>query len=279
MARYRFVLQPKWILSHLFVATMVVTMIGLGFWQLDRLDQRKDRNAEVSARTAQPVVGVDDLGIQPGDYDGAADLEFRRAAATGTYRADEEVIVRSRSLNGAAGSWVLTPLETGDGTVVVVNRGWIPNSGELTAVPPDFAAPDGEVTVEGLVRETETRGSIGATDPDEGTLTDLARADVARLDQQIDGDALPFWLQLQAQDPALTAADPSPVPAPPLDEGPHLSYAVQWFTFSAMTVVVYALILRRRARELEREAKEAELDRPDPDDVPTADDPRLDAPA
>ena len=278
MARYRFALQPKWILSHLFVAAMVVTMIALGFWQLDRLDQRKDRNAEVSARTAEPVVDVAELGVGPGDFDGAPDLEFRRAAATGTYRADEEVIVRSRSLNGAAGSWVLTPLEADDGTVVVVNRGWIPNAGQFDAVPDEFAAPDGQVTVEGLVRETETRGSIGATDPDEGTLTDLARADVARMDQQTEGDVLPFWLQLQTQDPAVSGEDPTPVPAPGLDEGPHLSYAVQWFTFSAMTVVVYALILRRRAREIEREAREAELDQPDPGDVPGPGDPRLDAP-
>jgi cytochrome oxidase assembly protein ShyY1 len=71
-----------------------------------------------------------------------------------------------------------------------------------------------------------------------------------------------------------------PVATPPLDEGPHLSYALQWFTFALMTLIIYPLILRRRAREIEREALEAELDRADPDDVPLDGDPRIDpAPA
>jgi surfeit locus 1 family protein len=131
------------------------------------------------------------------------------------------------------------------------------------------------VTVTGLVRETETRGSFGPTDPTTGTLSNLARADVARVDQQVDEDLLPFYLQLQKQDPPVTASDPRPVPAPALDEGPHLSYALQWFTFALMTVIIYPLILRRRAREIEREAEQAELDRADPDDEPLPGDPSV----
>jgi len=145
------------------------------------------------------------------------------------------------------------------------------------AVPDQYAAPSGTVTATGLVRKTETRGSFGPKDPATGTLENLARADVARIDQQLDADVLPFYLQLQEQDPAITTADPRVVPAPELDEGPHLSYTIQWFAFSAMTVVFYVLILRRRAREIEREEKDAELDRADPDDVPVDGDPRLDA--
>lgn len=278
MSRYRFALRPRWILSHLFVLAMVVTMVNLGFWQLSRLQEKKDRNERVAARTELVAAEASTLAA-PGAFDDAADLEFRRATATGTYLADQEVLVRSRSLNGAAGSWVITPLEVDDGVAVAVNRGWIPNSGELTAVPDEFAAPDGEVTVTGIVRKTETKGSFGADDPEGEALTELARADVARLDQQVPEDLLPFVLQLQAQDPppAADAPSPTPVPAPALDEGPHLSYAVQWFTFATMTVIVYALILRKRARDLEREARDASLDEPDPDDELAPDDPRREA--
>jgi surfeit locus 1 family protein len=236
--------------SHLFVLAMVVTMVNLGFWQLSRLDEKMDRNERVAARMDAPAADGAEL-LEPGDVEGVADAEFARVTASGTYRADEEVLVRGRSLNGAAGSWVLTPLEVGDGLAVAVNRGWIPNSGELTAVPEDFAAPDGEVTVTGLVRRSETKGAFGADDPDGERLTELARADVARLDQQVEGDLVPYVLQLQQQDPPVGDGDPTPVPAPALDEGPHLSYAVQWFTFSTMTVIVYALILRKKARQVD----------------------------
>lgn len=276
MSRYRFALRPRWILSHLFVLAMVVAFINLGFWQLGRLQEKRDRNDRVRERTAEQVAPASDLAA-PGDFDAASSLEFRRATATGTYLADQEVLIRSRSRDSAPGSWVMTPLELSDGTALLVNRGWISNSGQLESVPERFRAPTGEVTVTGLVRETETRGSFGPTDPTTGTLGNLARADVARVDRQVGEDLLPFYLQLQEQDPAITAGDPRPVPAPELDEGPHLSYALQWFTFALMTVIIYPLILRRRAREIEREARQAELDRADPDDAPLPDDPRVEA--
>ncbi len=274
MSRYRFALRPRWIISHVFVLAMVGAFIVAGFWQLSRLQEKRDRNDRVTARTAEPVADPADLA-QPGDYDGAAALEFRRARATGTYRADQELLVRARSRDSAPGSWILTPLQLDDGTAVVVNRGWISNGGEFESVPDRYRAPSGEVTVTGLVRKTETRGRFGPKDPTTGTLENLARADIARLDQQVDEDVLPFYLQLQEQGPAITPTDPRPVPAPELDEGPHLSYALQWFTFALMTLVIYPLILRRRAREIEREALMVELDRADPDDVPLAGDPRV----
>jgi surfeit locus 1 family protein len=274
MSRYRFALRPRWILSHVFVLAMVVAFIAAGFWQLSRLQEKRDRNDRVTARTAQAVADAGDLA-RPGDYTAASDLEFRRATATGTYLVDQEVLVRSRSRDSAPGSWILTPLQLDDGTALVVNRGWIPNGGEFESVPAAYRAPHGEVTVTGLVRKTETRGRFGPKDPTSGTLENLARADVARLDQQVDEDVRPFYLQLQEQDPAIRPQDPRPVPAPELDEGPHLSYALQWFTFALMTVIIYPLILRRRAREIEREALEAELDRADPDDVPVEGDPRF----
>ena len=259
MARYRFALRPKWILSHIFVLVMVVLFVIAGFWQLNRLQGKKDRNARVVAHKEMaiaPAVGL----VKPDDYVGASDLEFRRVTATGTYLRDQEVLVRSRSRESEPGSWILTPLKLSDGTALVVNRGWIPNSGEFESVPARFRAPSGTVAVTGLVRKTETRGHFGSVDPKAGTLHNLARADVARLDQQVPEHVLPFYLQLQSQDPPIRFTDPKTVPAPELDEGPHLSYAIQWFAFTLGTLIFYPLILRRRAGEIEREEADAALD-------------------
>lgn len=278
MSRYRFALKPRWILSHLFVIALISAMVWAGFWQLRRLDEKRSRNERVRSRSEQVAVPAQSLA-DPGQFEEVPGLEFRRVTATGRYLVDQEVLVRARSFDGAPGSWVLTPLQVDDGLSVAVIRGWIPNPRLLEEVPDSYRAPDGPVTVTGLVRLSETRGSFGATDPKTGTLTDLARADVARLDAQVPGDLLPFTVQLLEQDPALTTADPTPVPAPALDEGPHLSYAVQWFIFSTIGVIGYPLILRRRAREVEREERTESLDGPDPDDVPGPGDPRLDQPA
>lgn len=283
MARYRFALKPRWILSHLFVLVMVLGMARAGIWQWDRLQQRKDINARVEAVQQEEPAPVEGLA-DPGDFDEGRDLEYRPVTATGTYLADQSVLVDGADHKGAAGAWVLTPLQLDDGDVVIIKRGTIPNPGQLDAVPDSVETPTGEVTVVGLARPTETRPEVNLgftklhferADPATGTLENLARTDLARLDQQIDGDVLPFYVSLRTQDPAVTDTEPLPPNAPDLSEGSHFSYTVQWFTFSIMTIVVYALILRRRARELEREAKEAELDRADPADEPQPDDPRL----
>ena len=257
MERYRFALKPRWILSHLFVLFVVVAMINLGLWQLRRLDEKRQRNDRIEQRMAEQALDLEGSAT-PGDFAATSDLQWRVGTATGTYLGDEQVLVRSRSLDQAPGSWVVTPLELADGTVLLVNRGWIQNNGRYDSVPKRFAPPTGEVTVTGLVRASETRGRFGATDPKTGTLASLARADVARIDQQLPQDALPFWLQLRQQDPSIGVGDPQPVPVPTLDEGPHLSYALQWFTFTLLVLIFYPLILRRRAREIEKEELEAQ---------------------
>ncbi|CAN5481518.1 SURF1 family protein [soil metagenome] len=278
----RFALRPWWIVSHLIVAALVVTMMSLGFWQLRRLDEVKDRNAELAVRLADPEVAVAAL-VPPdeGAVDGAA-VEDRRVTVTGRYRADQQVLIRGRSLNDAPGSWVLASMELDDGRVVAVNRGWIRNDGRYTAVPDDYATPEGEVTVVGITHPTQERGTLGATDPANDTLTSLSRVDLDPLDTQFDGDPPPIGGQVT--DPEPGAADPAPEPLdPPVvdDEGPHLSYAAQWFIFATIALVGYPLILRKVARERSGRGPDDApgLDDPDPDDRPAPGDPRLDAPA
>ena len=258
MSRYRFALHPKWIVSHVLVALLVVGLCNLGVWQLRRLDDKRTNNDLVVARLDEAEAPVSTL-LGAGDAESVVGgVEYRRVNATGTYLRDDEVLVANRSRDGAPGSWVLTPLDLGNGRAVVVNRGWISNTGGLDAVPSVARAPEGKVTVTGIVRPSETRGSIGPKDPTTGTLDMLARADIARLDQQVGADLLPGWIQMTEQVPPRTVTDPKPVPRPSLDEGPHLSYAFQWFFFMTIALVGYPLILRRRAREIELEALEGD---------------------
>lgn len=255
MARYRFALRPRWILSHLFVVALIAAMVGAGLWQVSRHREKADRNARISARTALPVVDVEDLLDGPDAP--TDDLEYRAVSAHGTYLPDQ-ILIRSRSFDGAPGSWVATPLQLDDGTVVIVNRGFISNSGEHERVPETFAPPEGEVEVTGLLRRTQTRGRIGAVDPSGEVLDNMARLDVRRIAEQIDAPVLPMYLSLEDQRPHLTTADPHPVPRETLDEGPHRGYAVQWFIFVTIGVIGYPLILRRRARDHERAQAAAE---------------------
>jgi len=277
----RFALRPWWIVSHLIVVGLVVAFVSLGFWQLRRLDEVQAQNARIAVRLAEPEVQLARL-LPPDAAD--ADIEAvvdRPVETQGRYRAEDQVLIRGRSLDGAPGSWVVVPLELADGRVVAVNRGWIRNDGRYIAVPDTYRVPSGEVTVNGLLQPSQERGSLGATDPPDGRLRSLARVDLDRLDQQVAGDVVPAWLQMTDLEPE--APDPSPRPLDPPevgDEGPHLSYAGQWFTFATIGAVGYPFILRRASRE---RAGDGAADRrpgpddPDPDDRPEPGDPRLDA--
>jgi surfeit locus 1 family protein len=262
MSRYRFALRPRWILSHLLVLLLVIVMINLGFWQLRRLHERRTYNASVRANESQAPQPVDDV-LHAGDPVSVGhDLNFRRVTATGTYDTSNEIIVRARSLDETPGVWALTPLRLADGTGVVVLRGFLPSQGTLERVPADAEPPSDQVSVTGLVQETQTRGAFGPTDPAGGHLATMARADVARIAKQLPYPILPAYVQLQTQQPAQPGPQPKVLPEPVLDEGPHLSYAIQWFIFTTIAIVGYPLILRRKARD---------KDQQDDDDVETDD--------
>ena len=241
---YAFLRRPKWILSHLFVLVLVVVMIAAGLWQLRRLDERRDRNTSIENRTAEPVADIatlipEDAGVDIGD-----DLQYSIASATGEYLADDQVLVRNRTLDGRPGYWVLTPLALGDGTAVVVNRGFIGiQDGDAGAPPP----PEGTVSVVGMVEKTRVAEGLQADEPEDGVLAVVGRPDLERIDQQTDADLLPVYLDLEDQVPPV-GDDLTLIPRPELDEGPHLSYAVQWFIFTAIALVGYPLVLRRVAR-------------------------------
>lgn len=258
MAKARFLLRPRWLLSHLFVVLLVVTMVNLGFWQLRRLDEKRDRNALIEARADQPATPVGEL-LDPGDDDATVEgVRYRTVTATGRYDDDATVAVRNRTQDGVAGAWLVTPLGLEGGERVGVIRGFVGLGSDGSAV--DAPAPTGEVTVTGLVVDPD---GLDGTAPHD--IAPLLAAGAGMLPGLVRAD--------QSDPPEPNAADPSrpepasivPVPPPELSEGPHLGYAVQWFIFSAVAVIGYPLVLRRvvarRGKEVDdRDDLDRELD-------------------
>lgn len=239
---YRFLLRPRWIGFTLLVVGAVVAMINLGTWQLRRLDERREFNAEVEARYDAPPAPIDEILTPATDPD---DVEWRPVTVTGTYRPDETVHIVNRSQNGRAGDNIVVPLDLGDGRVLLVNRGFVPLGFD---VPPP---PSGEVRVTGRLRPTQQRRFGQVSDPEDGVLREAQRVDIPRLQRQIDGELLPMYVDaIQTNPPDATTLEP--VARPDVSEGPHLSYAIQWFVFSACAVVGWVLAVRWSARSRRR---------------------------
>lgn len=237
--------------THLAVLAVAVTCVALGQWQLDRLAAVRASNALLTERAALEVTDLADLlaGLPDGSGRAAAvaELEFRRVRATGTFRPDEEVLHRNRSLDGRQGFHVLTPLALDQGPVVLVVRGWVPAD---RAEPPvaDAPPPAGRVSVVGILEASTPQPRFGARDPDEGRLARVFHADVDRLAGQVSGGLAPIVLRELA--PTDTAAPigrlPIPLGPPELSEANHRSYAVQWHVFAVLALLAHGAWLRTR---------------------------------
>ncbi len=258
----RLLLSTRWIFGHLLALSLVVAFIFFGFWQLDRLEQTRAENAVRVSREAQEplVIGGDaDTSELLLAAEAGQELDLRRATATGVFEPEDELLLRSRSLNGQPGWHVLTPLALADGSRLLVDRGWVPYDHDtvpVTGAPP----PEGTVTVTGVLRSTERppEGAGASFAPRNPAGTDYLAAtwyvDLERLAaSQLPGLLQGAWLLLEEVQPAQAGELPVPGTLPEMDEGPHFGYALQWFSFAAVGIIGYAFLMRKVLRDHARQ--------------------------
>lgn len=239
---HHFLLRPRWLVRHVLAAVMIAGCLGLSMWQADRLADRKADNARLTSQTRLAPVELQSLLQQP-----AVDAVYRRVSVTGTYDAGREVLLLTRSFKGRPGNHLLTPLVMASGGAVIVDRGWVPLDIDRPGAG-QAAPPAGEVSLTGILLPSEKKSPLGVSDPPPGPVTALARVDLQRVGAQLPYPILTTYLRLQDQNPAGNRDIPKPVPLPPLSEGPHLGYAVQWLFFGLVGLVVYVCLLRREIR-------------------------------
>ena len=101
-------------------AIVAVTCIGLGFWQLQRLSDRRTRNAAIERERSLDPVPITAAA-------GSGEVEpYMPVRASGTFDTEHEVLVYGRTLDGEPGHLVVTPLVLDDGDAILVIRGWVP---------------------------------------------------------------------------------------------------------------------------------------------------------
>jgi len=219
------------ILVFVIVAVALAALfVRLGFWQLDRLRERRAHNASLAAQLALPPASFEAL---------PADGHMRRAWVEGTPDWDHEFVQTGRSLNGSPGVYVLTPVKREGRPAVLVNRGWV--------YAPDAATVD-------LARWRESRARFsGYTMAPQGA--DVASpASRPRATRVVTPDAVARLVPYATEPLVLVVQDsggsgaPVRLPAVTLDDGPHLSYAIQWFCFAAIALVGAAVVAIRARR-------------------------------
>lgn len=225
----------RWPLVVLFVGVALLCA-RLGFWQVDRLRQREASNAAIAAARRAPPVDLTTARQVTGVTAGQA------VTARGTYDFDHEIVVMGRALGGTPGVHIITPLRlSGSERAVLVNRGFVPTPDAFT-VELDSLREPGPVEVRGVAQEFASTADRSPPSRRSGAIS-VSRVHFGSL-----RDLLPYPLLhvIVRQDTAAALpALPYRLPPDPLDEGPHLGYAIQWFAFSAIALVFAAIFLRR----------------------------------
>jgi len=208
--------------------------VRLGFWQLDRLRQRRERNAVTRAARARPPLEVTAALAA----DSARD---RRLHARGVYDYAGERLWRPRMYEGAPGVALITPLKLVDGEGVLVDRGWAPS-------------PDAYHVDQRAYRESDTADVLGI-----GMAAPRAPGDVdpVRLRDSLAYPLLPFVIQQLPSDRPTVRPSVGLIrwPPPALSDGPHLSYAIQWFIFATIGAIGWPVLLYRKSRDPEEAAE------------------------
>lgn len=231
----------RWVGLLVFVIVVVVAFINLGEWQLQRLEERRDANAVVVAHESlptQPYAAVFDHVITDADA-------WQKVTITGTFDTDpaHQLIARYRSNDGATGYEVVVPLKATDGRIVLINRGFIERPAGQDFPSSVAAPPSGQVTIVGHVRRNE-QGPANALTPSP-TSVKLISSDA--IGQAFGLNLVNGYIGLLEMTPAQQGYQA--VRTPPLDEGPHLSYALQWFTFSVIAFVGLFVFIRNDIRD------------------------------
>jgi surfeit locus 1 family protein len=220
----------------------IAGLTSLGVWQLNRLAWKEDLIRRVDQRIhAEPIPAPG-----PAQWSGvnAANSEYLHVQLQGRYLHDRETLVQAVTVRGA-GFWVMTPLQTTDGDIVLINRGFVSplnKSAESRAA----GQIEGPTTVTGLLRMSETgKGFLRSNDlaADRWYSRDIGAIAAARDLQNV----APYFIDAAAVEPPVPGAPQGGLTVVAFPNS-HLQYALTWFALALMVAGGAFLVFRHEWR-------------------------------
>jgi surfeit locus 1 family protein len=224
--QFKFFLAPT-----LLLALPVPLFAGLGLWQLDRAEQKREQAQSLEQRERQAPLPL--TGLQT---DGSA-LRYRRIQAQGSFDPDGQFFIENRRYGGRTGFFVITPLHmNGSDVRVLVNRGWVPapDNGALPAAE----TPAGTIEVQG-VADTPSAPALVLHDGQDGARIWGKRWPYMTVELFAAGAGYPVQPFVILQSPGDAHGFIRDWPREMPKEGMHLGYAIQWFAFALIAIGIY----------------------------------------
>jgi surfeit locus 1 family protein len=226
--------EPWSFLKTIIALALVLLCIWAANWQYTRGVDRHARNNVIEERIAQSPIELSARDADP------VNNEWQSVSVNGRFDSNQQILLRNRYSEGKYGYEVLTLFTSDSGEKFWVDRGWVQAGATATTPPEVTKVPEVDVRITGRFRLDSSlpRGSFFA-------LPGAGQGLVSELNAQSQLDTEKFYIDLlNGSDPLLTPAVPAQLP--PLSDGPHMAYALQWLFFGGL--IVYGRILIRRTR-------------------------------
>lgn len=249
MRRLSFLLRPTWLAVIALSAVFAYFAFAvLAPWQLGKNTDNSARNKLIEASMEADPVPLSQV-YPDGRTSAGAEDEWRRVQITGQYVADEQVLVRLRSVNADPTFEVVAPFVTDEGQTILVDRGYVYPAEEMAA-PEIDPPPTGTVTLNARIRPGETRHADREPFVRDGwqQVYSIAPERIGPLFGR--DDLLGDYLQLDEDQPGSLGL----IQLPQLDSGPYLSYGLQWIAFGIMVPLGIGYFVWAEIRERRREA-------------------------
>ncbi len=229
LSGYKF--SPTWLATLLMLIGLGI-FLYLGFWQVNRAEQKQELQVTIEQRGQEAPLLLDASSLD------VEAVRYRQLEVSGRFEPEHEILLDNRIHNGQAGYHVITPFHiTGTDSRVLVNRGWV-SVGASRAQLPDIITPDDLRTIQGMLDMPKSKPVI--SDENFGIKTKPGKVwpylDMAIFKQHAGYEVAPF-LVLQAPD----ESDGYVRDWPRFDAkvGMHVGYAIQWFIFALIILFTY----------------------------------------
>lgn len=234
-------LTPRW-LGYLAMAVAFALISAVfGLWQWDRREQAVADIDLIRANYDRPAEPWG--AVLPPDQEWEDELQWRQVLLEGEYVPSEQLLARTRPRAGQVGFNVLVPFVTNTGDVVIVDRGWVPTGASRDEPDTIPAPPVGDVDV--VVRLFPGEPELEGRGAPEGQVASVA---LGVIDEVVSGDVdQRAYGQLVSESPS-PAVRPLPALIPVPDEGPHLSYSIQWFVFALLGFIAWGYLFVQEYR-------------------------------
>ena len=244
--------RRPWIFVTILVIVAAAVMVRLGIWQLDRLAGRRAFNQQVLSQIDQPALALTNEVISR-DLD---ELEFRTVQVDGEFDLENTLVLGNQVWEEQIGVHLLTPLKiNGTDSYILVDRGWIPFDDWENRNLGTYDLPN-DVRVEGMLRVSQTKlGLRDCIDVNAGEppfqVWCLA---LDGIESYLPYELLSVYL-IQSPEGEQSIAPYQAIPRIEITEGPHLGYAVQWFTFAGILLIGYPFFVRREMQARQRKSE------------------------